>query len=242
MNDVTRLLITGDSHTAALKRGLKALEAQGRLPEGFDVQVVGLGGGQHMIAPFFEVDRGVARMTHPTFVKRVPELPVPTPAGQAVVYGWCGLFHFAKAWRDKSWVNFRPSTVPGETTPVSMGLISETVMEWFKQQLDLLHVVRKSGARVLVIETPRPFRHHWALKRIPAEIVLAVDQYCQQIMSAELLARGIELVRMPAGCTDDMGFMNPEWRHEEETDEHHGNEQFGALMIEQTCQYLRNHP
>lgn len=242
VNDVTRILITGDSHTGALKRGLELLQTQGQVPEDFAVEVVGLGGGQHMIAPFFEVEHGVARITQPTFLKRFPQLPVPASSRDPTVYGWCGLFHFAKAWRDRSWIDFRPSTVAGKTAPVSMGLIQETVTGWFGQQLELLHVIRKSGARVLVIETPRPFRHHWALKRISAEVVAAVDQYCQQIMMVELQDRDIELVRMPADCTDDMGFMDPRWRHEVEADEHHGNEQFGALMIQQTCQYLRINP
>ena len=236
------ILITGDSHTAAVKRGLNLLESEAAVPPGFEVEVIGLGGGQHMLDPFFEVRDGVAVMTHPTFAKRLPLLPRPGAAERGTVYTWCGLFHFAKAWRDRTWIDFRPCTLAGKGAPVSMGLVAETVLGWARHQLDLVHLVRRTGARVLVMETPRPFRHHWALKHIPAETIIEVDRYLQDLMMSELESRSIEVVRMPAECLDAEGFMNPEWRNEVETDEHHANQAFGALMIRRLCEYLRDHP
>ena len=239
---VAHVLITGDSHTAAVKRGLNLLEAEGGIPEDFEIEVIGLGGGQHMLDPFFEVRGDVAVMTHPTFAKRLPVMPVPGANERGTVYVWCGLFHFAKAWRDRTWIDFRPVTLQGRGAPVSMGLITETALDWFKHSLDLLRLIRESGARVVVMETPRPFHHHWALKRIPVDVVAEIDRHLQRLMLGELDARSLELVRIPASCLDDHGFMLPEWRNEVETDEHHANQQFGAMMIQQLCAYLRTHP
>lgn len=239
---MTHVLIFGDSHTAAMKRGLVSLREQESVPHGFEVDVIGLGGGQHMLDRFFEVSDGRAVMTHPTFAKRLPVVPIPDGAQRGTVYAWCGLFHFAKAWRDRSWIDFRPSAIPGSRMPLTMGLVTETVLHWLRFQLELLEVVRRTGARVLAVETPRPFHHHWALKRIPAEVIAHVDGHLQDLMVRELARRAIEPVRIPRTCLDDLGFMNTEWRNEVETDEHHGNAAFGALMIRRVCEHLAAHP
>lgn len=51
---------------------------------------------------FFEVRDSSAVMTHPTFAKRLPVVPIPDGAQHGADYAGCGLFHFAKAWRDWS--------------------------------------------------------------------------------------------------------------------------------------------
>ena len=239
---MSHLLVTGDSHSAAVKRGLDLLIAEGKVPEGFEIDVVGLGGGQHMIESFFEVREGVAFMTHPTFAKRLPVLPVPGADVRGTIYVWCGLFHFAKAWRDRTWLDFRPSTLAVKGAPLSMALVSEVLLDWVKHCLELLQLVRQSGARVVVMETPRPFRHHWALKHIPAEVVIEVDRHLLGVMARECEVRRLEVVRIPEHCMDEEGFMRLEWRNEVETDEHHANREFGALMIQELCAYLREHP
>jgi hypothetical protein len=233
-----QVFVTGDSHTGALKRGLMQLERLQRVPAGFQVQVQGMGSGAHMIRPFFRDLGDCAQITEPTFQDHVTQLPLPTPDGLQTVYCWSGLFHFAKVWRDKTWATHRPATIDGVHPPVSTGMLRETILEWFRYQLAVLEVLKRNGCRVLAVESPRPFRHHPALASNPAEVVAAVDRICQDVMLGELQARSIPLVRIPQDWVDDEGFMQPEWRHEKETDPHHASARFGALMIRRICEQL----
>lgn len=231
-----QVFITGDSHTGAMKRGLMQLKELQRVPAGFQVQVLGLGSGAHMIRPFFSDNGDHAHITEPTF--HVPRLPLATPDGLQTIYCWSGLFHFAKVWRDKTWTTYRPASIDGHVAPLSAGMLRETILQWFRHELALLDVLKRNGCTVLAIESPRPFRHHPALQVNPPEVVAAVDRFCQDVMLGELQARSIAPVRIPADWVDGEGFMRPEWRHENDTDPHHANARFGALMIERICDHL----
>lgn len=230
-----RIFVTGDSHTAALKRGLLRLEASGWQPAGVEVTIQGLGNGAHLIKRFFrETGRG-ARIIEPSFCSSVRDLPFPGPEGKATVYCWSGLFHFAKVWRDRTWATHRLATTQGSAIPVSRGMLRSTILLWFRHQLGLIDAVVRGGGVVMAVESPRPFRHHPAFQQSRPETIAAVDRFCQQVMLAELAKRSIPLVRIPRECLDEDGFMDTRWRSEREADPHHGNEEFGALMLRCIC-------
>lgn len=234
-----RVFITGDSHAGAIKRGLATLRGAHGACQDVDVEVVALGNGMHMTAPFFE-DLGTrARIVEASYKTRIKELPLPGAVGRQTVYCWCGLFHFAKLWRNGSWIRCRPAFMAGPGIPVSTGLMTAVIRDWFGQQLALIEVLKRSGVKVIAVESPRPFRHHPALRLIRADVVAGVDGFCQGVMLAELRQRKVEVVRIPSACVDSDGFMHSKWRHELPGDRHHGNAMFGALMVERICKQLQ---
>ena len=230
-----RIFVTGDSHTASLKRGLQRLEAAGWQAPGVEVTIRGLGNGAHLVKQFFRDTGRCALITEAAFRTQVEELPLPGPEGKDTVYCWSGLFHFAKVWRDLTWATHQLASTRGSGIPVSCGMLRSTILLWFRYQLGLIDVVVKSGGRVMAVESPRPFRHHPAFQRSRPEVIAAVDQFCQEVMLAELAKRSIPLARIPRECLDEEGFMDNRWRSEREADPHHGNEEFGALMLQSIC-------
>jgi hypothetical protein len=194
-----------------------------------------LGNGAHLIKQFFRDTGHSARITEPTFTAQVKELPLPGPEGKDTVYCWSGLFHFAKVWRDRTWATHRLTCTRGNGIPVSCGMLRSTILLWFRHQLGLIDVVMRRGGMVVAVESPRPFRHHPAFQQSRPEVIAAVDRFCQEVMLAELAKRSIPLVRIPRECLDEEGFMDTRWRSERGADPHHGNEEFGALMLKCIC-------
>lgn len=234
----TQVMVTGDSHTGALRRGLDLLREQGWSAPGIEIEVVGMGNGADFTSQFF-VDRGRhAEIVHPDYRRRVPILPRPRAVARRTVHAWTGLFHFPRVWRAAEWSRFRPATVPGREAPVSRALVRDTVLGWFGPQLALLEVLQRVPVPVLALETPRPFRHHPALRAVRPEVVAGLDRLCLATMAGELEARGIPVLRIPPECIDGEGFMHERWRHENPKDSHHGNAAFGAMMIQRICQYV----
>lgn len=237
---VRHVLVTGDSHTAALRRGLDQLRAAGWGTPRIELEVIGLGSGRDLAGDFF-VDRGThAEIVHRAYRRRVPLLPRPRAVARKTVHVWSGLFHFPKVWRDVAWTRFRPSSVPGREAPVSRAVVRDTVLDWFGPQLRLIAVLKRSGVPVLALETPRPFRHHPSLRLVRPEVALGLDRICVQTMEARLRADGIPVLRIPGACLDRDGFMHAQWRSENPKDPHHGNADFGALMIRHLCEHLEN--
>ena len=234
----SRAFITGDSHTAALRRGLDHLEAQGGDGVRREIEVVGLGNGARLTERFFRDDGTHATIIDPQYRKQVPALPRPGADPHEVAYGWSGLFHFARVWRRRTWARFRPSFHAGPGLPVSTRLLRTVVLDWLAPQLELLDVLRRVDAHVFVVESPRPFRHHPAFTWLQPEVGIALDRFCHALLRGEVERRGIGLVRIPARCVDADGFMLPEWRSDREGDPHHGNTAFGALMMREVIQYL----
>ena len=233
-----RAFITGDSHTAVLRLGLAHLAAQGRVGAETTIEVAVLGNGARLLERFFRDDGTRATIIDPGYRKHVSALPRPGDDPREVAYGWSGLFHFARLWRRRTWARFRPSFHAGPGQPVSTQLLRTVVLDWFAPQLELLDVLRRVGAHVFVVESPRPFRHHPAFTWLPPDLAIALDRFCHALMQDELGHRGIGLVRIPAHCVDADGFMLPEWRSDREGDPHHGNPAFGALMMRETVKYL----
>ncbi len=95
--------------------------------------------------------------------------------------------------------------------------------------LDLIDIFVRTKTEVFVIEAPRPFRHHPALKQIRPAVALAVDRAYRAVMRAEFAARSVPVVSAPAATIDDKGFTREEYGRP--NDPHHGNMQFGRLMM-----------
>lgn len=228
-----RALVIGDSHVATLKRGLDQLPPAQVADDVLDI--VGISGAQ-LIEPFFMIEDGVARITLPGLAGRIPRLPLETGVD---AYFWSGLFHFAKIWRDPTWMRFRPWQVAGRERPVSDHVIAAKLFAWFPQQLAAVEVLRRSGVPIYALESPRPFRHHPCLRAIRPEIVAGVDRVCQRIMHDHLVRLDVPVLRIPQDSQDADGFMLARWRHDKPDDSHHGGVAFGIAMVQRILDTLR---
>ncbi len=235
------VLITGDSHTAALRRGQLALEADGLWPAGIDATIAPLGGGHIATEPFF-VDRGDhAELSSPEYRRRFKRLPRPED-GPGTVYGLSAPLHSARLWRHPAWQSFVPAGAgpgragSGGATPVSSGMVRRLAVGDQRHGLGLLALLKRLGHRVFAIEPPPPFRHHRALNRTAAEVAIRINRLYRDAILAELARLDVPVVAVPAACLDN-GFTRPEYGTD--GDPHHGNARYGRVMMDAILDHLR---
>jgi len=227
-----KVLITGDSHTAALKMGLEQLKSDGAWSEEIDLTVKPLGNGRFFPSNFFK-DRGDhAEMTEKSYRKQFARLPV-EDNGEATIYGFCGALHTNRLWRDSDWEYFSPLAIASAETPVSASLLRRAILDDQRYVLSLLDLLRRAGKQVFVIEAPLPFGHNPNFNKLRPEVIRYVDREYRKLMKAELEVRGVLVVSVPETCVNDDGLMLSEYRCERERDVSHGNKQFGAVMMKQ---------
>lgn len=232
------VLVFGDSHTAALRRGQIAIETDGLWPDGVRLDVRPLGGGHLATEPFF-ADRGThAEVTLPEYRRQFARLPREEDP-DTLAYGVSALLHPVRLWRQPDWQAFAPADLaepPAGTAPVSSGTVRRLAFEDQGPMLGLVALLRRLGRRVFAIEAPRPFRHHPALRRVPAKVVLRVDRIYRDAIGAELGKLGVGIVAVPDRCLDGEGFTLEAFG--QPGDPHHGNEAYGAIMMAEVLAHL----
>lgn len=231
------ILIIGESHTAALRRGQLALEGRGELPTEETVVIRQIGGGHLLVEPFWKDAENAIEIVHPLMQKHMPQVP---PAGQNFdVIGlsmplWPGrVFHRMVA----SEVKLPGSS--GALRTISFSVFREIVLDDLRFILSFGEALGRLGFKVCAISPPTLFRDFPGLQRVSHDYAVAVFDTYRSIASAELAKRKIAVVNFPVSCLDAEGFMLPKYRHPDPTDSHHANEEFGILMLRQIVDWAR---
>jgi hypothetical protein len=236
-----RILITGDSHTGPLQRGLQLLTRD--RPErlrGHELHVRPLGGGHLLPFPFFRERAGHLEITQPEYRRNIVRLPLPDLAADWI--GMSGPLHTARVFRHPDWTLHALPDEPAEAgAPVSWSLLGRLVEDDQRHVKDFLLSIREQGMRPFVIEGPRPFRHHPAVATTGAAKIARIDAFYRDRMRRWLAAAHIPVVAIPEALLDTDGFMDDALRNRLD-DHHHGNADFGMRMIEQTIALLETQP
>jgi len=223
-----RLLITGDSHTGALYRGLKEMRASGSVSA--EIVVRPLGGGHLLPTPFFRDAGDHAAVVDPNYRQAFERLP-PEGAGYDAIGLSMPLWPM-RLLHQMNWGKWSLSEEIEGRRPVSHAVFREMVMADQKYVLLLAELLQRCGLEVFAVSAPTLFRDHNSLKRLPPAHGLKIFQTYRAIICAELDARKVDIIDIPPQCLDDEGFMKQDYRHEDPKDEHHGNAAFGRLMMQ----------
>ena len=228
------ILLTGDSHTAALRQGQVAIETEGRWPEQVRLSIRPLGGGHLTCEPFF-IDRGDhAEITTAAYRRQIQRLPMADDP-QGTIYGVSAPLHSVRLWRHPAWQSFAPAAMAVAGTPVSSGMMQRLVLEDQRHVLDLLALLKRLGNQVFVVEAPYPFHHHPALRKTSRDLVRFVDGLYRNLIRRELARLAVPIVAVPNRCVED-GFMLEHYA--QPGNHHHGNQRYGQVMMDEVLAFL----
>lgn len=237
-----KIIITGDSHTGPLLRGKSLLIKEGGWPDSpdLDIDVRPFGSAKFFPTPFFKDEGEYAKILNPVIRQRFQQFPL--PQAQADVYGFSGFFSFCIGIsRNRAWSRYVPTHLVNDEFPVSRALLQQVVMNCAQYLFQLTDIVHRTTDKFFVIESPRPFRNTLALKHIRPEVLIDVDRQCRDIIHEQLGKRGIPVISVDTGCLDDMGFMLDAYRSGTPGDQHHGNGQFGKMMMAKTLCFIEQY-
>lgn len=237
-----KTMITGDSHSGALKKGLDILIAQEIWPTAQEMKITRIDGANNLLVPYF-VDRGDrAELIYQKYVK---SLPVTAEEGHYDYYGLCAPLHASNLWRKQNyWPGFTPFADKADgdqgLIPVSTALLKQAVFQEQAYTIQLLELLQRVGVKLFVVEAPRPFRHHKILSKVSPETVMYIDTFYKNLIKEWLTSKDIAIIEVPNECYDEEGFMLDQFRGRSETDMLHGNEEFGVLMIHEVLKFLQS--
>ena len=173
------ILLTGDSHTAALRKGQMAIEAEGRVARTGSASPFTRSAAVILTCEPFFIDRGDhAEITVAAYKRQMQRLPMgdDSPGTDLRRLGTAPFGTPLAPLLPGS--SFAPAAMAGAAsgTPVSSGMMQRLVLEDQKNVLDLLSLLKRLGKRVFVVEAPYPFHHHPAMRKTSRELVRFVDR------------------------------------------------------------------
>lgn len=229
------IFLVGDSHVNALRLGAQSLAERGELPQ-TDLRIGMLGNGKHALNEFSEVRDGRVVLTQADYAASLKRLTGDShflPADEAS-YAICLGFHSAPIFRHPLWRRYRPAdlvTSPRTQRPVSSAALTAMVDHYNRYIYRLFERLVDASVDFFVVAAPPPRRDHRCLEESPAEVVLAVDAFFRKRVCQRLDAWGIRYILPPAEVFDDSGFLRQELANVAPRDFHHGNGQYGEMMI-----------
>lgn len=224
-----KLMITGDSHTGCLHLGIQELRAQNRFDPEVDISVIPLGGGHLLVNPFFEETDTEIRVTEPEYLPRMATIPPRTPQFDAI--GLSMPLWSLRVVRTLGWAQYALSERVEGLRPISGAEFRHLVLTDQAHILRLIEALHRKGHRVFAVAAPTFFRDNPVLRILPPAMAIRMAETYRDIMKAELTARGVDFIDIPAQCRDDEGFMLQEYRYEDPADHHHANRAYGALIV-----------
>jgi hypothetical protein len=154
-------------------------------------------------------------------------------------YVFCSPLFSGILWREKAWKEFCPwrcaKNFPS-LHPVSDALIENTVGEWMKTPLNLLKEMKQHEYIVLVAEPPKPLHRAPALKGVDPRIIVTLDNIFRSYMARRLTEIGVPIVPVPDFTHQD-GFTPDRYSAPKDTDNDHGNAEFGTMMMKQILRF-----
>lgn len=232
-------VIFGDSHAAALKVGSDVFKCNKDWPQDQHITVTRLGSADTMVRPYF-IDRGgYAEITHQEQALFIQRLPFAETDVRYDYYGFCGPLNAGRLWRKaNNWLNFSPFALHANQAPVSTGLLKHVILEEQRYNRQLIELLQRVGVKVLVIESPKPYRHHPVLSTISPATIAYIDCFYKATMTDWLTSKGVPVISIPRQCYDSDGFMLDKFKTEQ--DGIHANKKFGIIMVKETLKFLQN--
>ncbi|GGE25635.1 hypothetical protein SAMN05421774_11057 [Gemmobacter megaterium] len=232
------VLLTGDSHLGALRRGADLLEQE---VDASRIVFWPLGAGGSARAPVHRFDPEAQTVT-----TIVPEWrnrsfsagEIAGAAGKDALLVVSLPLHPTRLLRNHSWHAHAPWRFAQEAQiALSDRMIAAMIDADSRYALQLTRDLARVCPDCAVLEAPRPFSNARYLRRMPVEIALHLDTLYRAQVRAALEQAGIAVIAQPDSSVLPDGTTNLAFDNENPEDDHHANARYGALVLRQILTY-----
>tara|TARA_R110000868_G_scaffold375711_1_gene640383 strand:+ start:24303 stop:25037 length:735 start_codon:yes stop_codon:yes gene_type:complete len=233
------LVITGDSHLAAISQGAEILDECTTL-----LSFLPLGGGHLAPQQFFRVDPATRRVEITIDGWSPVAFPVASADGGLltdalyVVSLPCNTSRFL---RDYDWTTYVPwqfKNSPDEI-PLSDAIIEKIICSDAATAVAFVAQLKAVGLDTCVVEAPRYFAHAAHVRSMRPEVCTYLSARFLTFVRDRLHRCGIPVVEQPESTIGPDGSTLPRYRHPSPEDEHHASAEYGALMLERVLSFAR---
>jgi len=227
------ILITGDSHLAALDRALKGDDS---LCQGHNIRVIPLGNSEASHNPYFQESKNGIDITLDRFQNFITELPPLDGQDKPDTIAVSFLFHTVRFLRHKTlWKSFSPASLGPKSGLhcLSLAALKRMVLNQQQYNLELVNKLQKYVPNVIALEGPRLFAHHPMFKENEQDILMEIDHQYRNIMRKALSEANVTVIGCPEETYDSKtGLMKTSFRPGRSEDYHHGSTEFGAMVLQ----------
>jgi hypothetical protein len=233
-----RIILTGDSHLGALRRGLETL-SDSSLKERCIFWPLGFGSA--VLEPVHLLDENAQELqtigeqwTNRTFSPRtigafgedtfvVVSLPFQSP----------------RFLRNHDWKKHAPwHLAKAGQVPISDGMLLEMVAHENRHALAMTRDLHLIWPRTIVLESPRPLPDHPILRSTALEVVLHIDIVYRTHARNALSEWGIHVIGQPNSTIGPKGLTLSKFDHEDPKDQHHVSAEYGGLALQEVLRYV----
>jgi hypothetical protein len=216
-----RLVILGDSHLGALKRGLdKLIESNLQ----FDFSVIDfhpIANGKGMSRNFFSV------VADKIIFNNRARSEFSLTGCDKIVY-LSGPIHSTRLISYISWTFKGDSQAVDIDKVYSSGFLESVILNDCGFMLNFINVLQNNGYLVGVIEAPAPFTSTAFFRRNSAATIKYIDWKYRSFVKGFLIQNNVEIIELPRDCLDSNGFMLDIYRGGDST---HANDVYGVRMM-----------
>ena len=230
------VIITGDSHLGPIRRGLDLL------PEGrrnrFVFWPLGKGAALRRKCHAFDAATLTLRTASRVWVDRVFSRETIGAMGSDTVLAVSLPLNTSRILRDYSWETYAPWHLAQAEFALSDQMVEAMIDGDSIHALNMVRDIAQIWTRTAVIEAPRFFANASYLSRKRLDVIRHVDAAYRDRVRAMLAKAGIDVIPQPAATITDKGMTALSFDHHDPQDDHHANEAYGKLVLEEIGAYV----
>lgn len=229
------IIITGDSHLGPIRRGLGLLpKAQ---QDRFTFWPLGKGAAVRRQCHAFDADTRTLRTASRSWTNRVFSRETIGAVGSDAVLAVSLPLNTSRILRDYSWETHAPWHLAQDEFALSDRMVEKMIDGDSIHALNMVRDLVRIWPRTAVIEAPRFFANASYLAGRRLDVFRHVDAAYRGRVRGILAAAGIDVIAQPAATVTDEGMTALLFDHHDPQDDHHANEAYGKLALEEIVAY-----
>lgn len=234
-----KVRIFGNSHVAALNRGLKTIETRSR-----NISIFPIGSGAYETSPFSRFSQGRVFFSNKLYADNLKKFTRNWYLSPDIAWGVCMGTHTSRICRDDFWREAEPATICATgKRPVPETTVEAIIESDQRYVKAMLTQMKQAGLAVFVLSCP-PLRT--SVRNVGTGVRLEVAAYLDAMARrnfVEFLEKeDIPFISPPPETITEDGFLEERFHQELSAkgtpDAHHANAEYGALMMQRVLDWL----
>lgn len=230
------VLIVGDSHIVAIKRGADLL------PDAQKARLTfwPLGNGGAVREPCHSYDRDLQEVTttSPVWQNRVFSKDTISAIGPDAVVAVSLPLNTSRILRDYSWHTHAPWHLARGEFALSGRMVERMIDDDSVNALNLVRDLSQVWPALAVIEAPRFFPDAAYLKKARLDVCRYIDECYRNRVAATIGQFGLDVIAQPRATITDQGTTSLLYDHPDPGDDHHANAAYGHLVLEDLFRHV----
>lgn len=235
---MTQIIVTGDSHLGPLRRGLDLTASEHR--NRFTFWPLGKGAAVRRECHRFDTATETLTTISRSWRNRVFSRETIASEGLDATVVISLPLNTSRILRDYPWDTHAPWCISSNEIALSDAMVDEIIVGDAIHALNMVYDLVKIWPQTAVLEAPRFFSNASYLNGNRIDVFTYVDTIYRNKVRNLLSESGIDVISQPDITITSEGTTALAFDHPDPLDDHHANESYGKLALEEILAYVDN--